>query len=216
MIGVSFISHLGVCALVLVRGHFRAGTDGGIRTHTERVLSAPPLPLGYISQVLQSSRCGWNRTTMVRRMRPASSKERSDCGGTICTCDLRRMRPTSYYCSTPRWRLTRIELASSGCKPDALPLSYSPKFFAITSRCGYRESHTVLELGTLASCYWTMAAESPSSELHRSLPFTKRLLDSRAARAKETRSATSARSIPGSSGRIRTSIFPINNRTPYR
>jgi hypothetical protein len=25
-----------------------------------------------------------------------------------------------------RWRLTRIELAFPGCKPDALPLSYSP------------------------------------------------------------------------------------------
>ena len=78
---------------------------------------------------------------------------------------------------------TRIVRVQTGCSPVEL----QPQIFATTSRCGYRGSHTDLELGTLASCYWTMAAESPSSELHRSLPFTKRLLDFRAARAKETR-----------------------------
>ena len=29
-------------------------TDGGIRTHTLRVLSAPPLPLGYVSVEVQA------------------------------------------------------------------------------------------------------------------------------------------------------------------
>jgi hypothetical protein len=64
------------------------------------VLGLKQLPL--LIGLRLRSRCGWNRTTMVELMKLASSKERSDCGGTSCTCDLRRMRPTSYYCSTPR------------------------------------------------------------------------------------------------------------------
>ena len=41
-------------------------------------------------------------------MRPGSSKERSGSGDTICTYDLRRMKPTSYYCSTPlEFRIAR-------------------------------------------------------------------------------------------------------------
>ena len=62
-------------------------------------------------------------------MRPGSSKERSAnvCGrgGAICTRDLRRMRPTSYYCSTPQrgdhWR----RAAWGGAPPNALRLRRS-------------------------------------------------------------------------------------------
>ena len=69
-------------------------------TFTGLGLKQLPLLLGYAYQV--TSRCGWNRTTKVRLMRPASSKERSGCGGASCTRDLRRMKPMSYCCSTPR------------------------------------------------------------------------------------------------------------------
>src|SRR4026207_337557 len=40
----------------------RTGTDGGIRTHTERVLSALPLPLGCVS-VTNRGASGRSRTS---------------------------------------------------------------------------------------------------------------------------------------------------------
>src|SRR5687768_2418233 len=73
--------------------------SGRSRTFTGLGLKQLPLLVGLRLR----GRYGWNRTTMVWLMRPASSKERSVCcGGTICTYDLQRMKLTSYYCSTPR------------------------------------------------------------------------------------------------------------------
>ncbi len=181
------------------------GPDGWSCTITRRVLSALPLLLGYV-RVVQAEgvapsrepclkrlplllgyacvgRCGWSRTTAVRLMKPTSSKERSE----MRRHDL-HVRPSAHEADellllhsaveTGESR-TRILRVQTGCSPVEL----QPQTGATdVARCGNRELHPDLELGTLASCYWTMAAWwSPRPELHRSLPFTKRLLDFRAA-----------------------------------
>ena len=108
-----------------------------------------------------------------------------------------------------RTRIFRVQTGRS-------PVELQPRRVATWSRSGYRESHPDLELGTLVSFYWTMAAErSPSPESNRIRPFTKRLLDRRAARAEGCGRDRRAH-VPSSSGRIRTSIVPINSGTPYR
>ena len=59
----------------------------------------------YETRFLQGTQRGAPRRARVGGA-PLSSLQRGGAarrrGGTICTCDLRRMKPTSYYCSTPR------------------------------------------------------------------------------------------------------------------
>ena len=50
-----------------------------------------------------------------------------------------------------RTRIFRVQTGRS-------PVELQPRAASDWRRCGYRGSHSDLELGTLVSCYWTMAA----------------------------------------------------------
>lgn len=112
---------------------------------------------------------------------------------------------------------TRIVRVQTGCSPVELqPQSCLAIVSGLVPRCGYRELHPNLELGTLASCCWTMTAFEPKSGVAPKPTVYETVALLLSYKGTEAASATSARTAPGSSGRIRTSIFPINSGTPYR
>jgi hypothetical protein len=105
------------------------GALGGIRTRTTHAKVSLGNSLPYIAFRAMPGASATLKPPHLAQPFPADVARR-------CSSPSKFMRPvshgTSFSFQVARplakawWRLTRIELASSGCKPEALPLSYSP------------------------------------------------------------------------------------------
>ena len=85
----------------------------------------------FLRRAAATSQVRWAPTNSLRRGGAARGAPRNSAATEDRTPISSLARSCLAIGPWPRWwRLTRIELVFSGCKPDALPLSYSPVSFS--------------------------------------------------------------------------------------